>query len=130
MSRHDELPALSDVQLEIMNIVWERAACSVSDVWKVLSERRGVARNTVHTLIARLEDKGWLQRGEEDGRLVYSATVSRESNQQRSVRWLVENVFDGSPEGLVLTLLNEKTISRKEAERIRALIAKARRRTT
>ena len=128
MPRQKELPALPDAQLEIMNIVWERSKCSVSDVWKVLNERRGVARNTVHTLIARPEEKGWLQRREEGTRLVYSATVSRETNQQRSVQRLVKNVFDGSAEGLVLTLINEKSLSPKEAERIRKLIAKARRR--
>jgi predicted transcriptional regulator len=126
MALQHELPALSDVQLEIMNIVWERSACSVADVWKVLSERRGVTRNTVHTLIARLDEKGWLKRREEQGRHVYSATVSREKNQQRSVRRLVDTVFDGSAEGLVLALLNEKNVSPAEAKRIRALIARAR----
>jgi predicted transcriptional regulator len=128
MASNNHLPPLSDVQLEIMNIVWDRSACSVADVWKVLSQRRGVARNTVHTLIARLEEKGWLRRRAQAGRLVYSATVSRETNQQQSVRRLVETVFDGSAEGLVLTLLNEPTISADDAERIRTLITQARKR--
>jgi predicted transcriptional regulator len=58
MAHDPELPALSEAQLEIMNVIWDREACSVADVWKILHERRGVSRNTVHTLIARLEEKG------------------------------------------------------------------------
>ncbi len=47
------LPVLSEAQLEIMNVVWSADECSVADVWKVLHGRRGISRNTVHTLIAR-----------------------------------------------------------------------------
>lgn len=126
MTNHDVLPSLSEVQLELMNVVWERRECSVADVWKVLNERRGVSRNTVHTLVVRLEEKGWLQRRDDDGSVKYSATVSQESTQQRCVRQLIDTVFDGSPEGLVLTLLNDSTVSKDEAARIRRLIAKAR----
>ena len=128
MTSQPELPALSDVQLEIMNVVWDREECSVADVWKVLNERRGVSRNTVHTLIVRLEEKGWLRRREADGGVLYSPAATRESTQQRCVQRLIETVFDGSPEGLVLTLLNDGTVSSDEADRIRDLIAEARRR--
>ena len=128
MTDASELPALSDAQWEIMTVIWERSECSVADVWKVLNERRGVARNTVHTLIVRLEEKGWLTHHEAEGGFLYSATVSREHSQQSSVQRLIETVFDGSPEGLVLTLLNGGTLSKKEADRIRELINSAQRR--
>lgn len=126
MTSHENLPSLSEVQLELMNVVWERGECSVADVWKVLNERRGVSRNTVHTLIVRLEEKGWLKRRDDDDGILYSPTVTQQSSQQLSVRQLIDTVFDGSPEGLVLTLLNEGTVSKDEAARIRKLIAKAR----
>ncbi len=126
MSEAGELPALSETQWEIMNVIWEREECSVADVWKLLNERRGISRNTVHTQIVRLEEKGWLTHSEGDGGFLYSPTVSREESQQSSVQRLIETVFDGSPEGLVLTLLNGGTLSKSEAERIRQLITKAR----
>jgi len=127
MTSHEDLPTLSEVQLELMNVIWELGECSVADVWKVLNDRRGVARNTVHTLIVRLEEKGWLQRRDDDDEGIrYSPTVSQQSTQQRCVRQLIDTVFDGSPEGLVLTLLNDGTVSKDEANRIRKLIAKAR----
>ena len=126
MSDASELPALSETQWEIMNVIWEREECSVADVWKLLNERRGISRNTVHTQIVRLEEKGWLTHSAGDGGFLYSPTVSREESQQSSVKRLIETVFDGSPEGLVLTLLNGGTLSKSEAERIRQLITKAR----
>lgn len=129
MSDEWELPTLSETQHEIMNVVWDRGECSVADVWKLLNERRGITRNTVHTLIARLEEKGWLSHRDGDGGsagFVYSATVSREETQQRCVQRMVETVFDGSAEGLVLTLLNGGGLSKGEAERIRQRIAEAR----
>ena len=126
MSDASELPALSETQWEIMNVIWEREECSVADVWKLLNERRGISRNTVHTQIVRLEEKGWLTHSTGDGGFLYSPTVSREESQQSSVKRLIETVFDGSPEGLVLTLLNGGTLSKSEAERIRQLITKAR----
>lgn len=122
MTGASELPALSEAQWEIMNLIWDRSACSVADVWKVLNKRRGVSRNTVQTLIVRLEEKGWLTHREEDGGYIYSPTVSREESQRSSVRRFIETVFDGSSEGLVLTLLSGGAISKAEADRIRKLI--------
>ena len=54
-------PVLSDAQQEIMEIIWDRAEVSVSEVWEVLQERRNVARNTVQTMIVRIEEKGWIE---------------------------------------------------------------------
>mgnify|MGYP002630208755 FL=1 len=121
----DDLPTLSDVQHEVMTVVWDLAKCSAADVWKIREDRRGVSRNTVHTLLVRLEEKGWLTRDTTDGNVLFSATVSRESMQQQCVRRLIDTVFDGSAEGLVLTLLNHGTVSSAEAARIRKLITQA-----
>jgi predicted transcriptional regulator len=117
-----ELPPLSEVQLEIMQVVWEQRECTVADVWKVLHERRGVSRNTVHTLVVRLEEKGWLAHREAAGGFVYRPTVSREATQQQSVERLVQTVFGGSAENLVLALLGGGTLTKAEAARIRQLI--------
>jgi predicted transcriptional regulator len=128
MPKPPDLPALSEAQLEIMNVVWEQNECSVADVWKLLHERRGVSRNTVHTLVVRLEEKGWLTHRDAGGGFLYRATVSRAATQQRSLQKMVETVFNGSAEGLVLALLNNPTVSKAEAARIRKLIDGARRR--
>jgi BlaI family transcriptional regulator, penicillinase repressor len=125
MAKEQKLPPLSEAQLEVMNAIWAGSECSVGDVWKILHERRGVSRNTVHTLIVRLAEKGWLQQRRERGRILYRATVSREHTQQRTVKKMVDTLFHGSAEGLVLALLSSDALSKSEADRIRQLIADA-----
>ena len=61
MPHPNRLPPLSDAQLEIMNVVWQLGEVSAGDVWNVLSERRSIARNTVQTVMTRLNEKGWLK---------------------------------------------------------------------
>jgi len=126
MAKGENLPALSDVQHEVMNVVWDHERCSAADVWKVLEERRGVSRNTVHTLMVRLEEKGWLTRTTVDGSVLFSAAASRQATQQQCVRRMIDTAFDGSAEGLVLTLLNQETVTPEAAKRIRKLISQAR----
>jgi predicted transcriptional regulator len=108
--------------MEIMDVIWEHGECPVATVWKTLHERRGVSRNTVHTLVVRLEEKGWLAHSAAAGGFRYRATVSRKQAQRGTVERMVQTVFNGSAEGLVLALLEGGTLSKAEAARIRQLI--------
>jgi predicted transcriptional regulator len=119
------LPALSEAQLEIMQLVWERGEVTVTDVWSVLAQRRVVARNTVLTLMDRLEKKGWLTRRADGQTHFYAAAVPREATLGRVVHRLVDAAFAGSADALVLALLEGRGVSAEEARRIRKLIDRA-----
>lgn len=119
------LPALSPAQLEIMHIVWDGGAVTVTDVWNLLAKRRPVARNTILTLMDRLEKKGWLKRRADGQTHYYTAAVQRASTLNRVVHRLVDSAFAGSAEGLVLALVEGRGVSPDEARRIQQLIAKA-----
>jgi BlaI family penicillinase repressor len=121
----NKLPALSEAHLEIMQVVWEAGEATVTDVWNVLSKRRRVARNTILTLIDRLEKKGWLTRRAAGQSYLYRATTPRTTTLGRVVHRLVDAAFAGSAEGLVVALLEGRGISREEAGRIRSLIDNA-----
>ena len=128
MAKRNEPPALpSDAQLEVLNIIWDRGEATVGQLWRAFSARRPVARNTVLTLVARLEEKGWLRRRAEGNVPSYSATVPRQAALRQIVRRLVDTAFRGSTEGLVMTLLEDGNLSEGQAERIRAMLEKARR---
>ena len=116
---------LSDAQLEIMNIVWDQGTATVGEIWKMLAKRRSVSRNTVSTMVTRLEEKGWLRHRASGGTYVFSAVQPREKVLPRLVRRLVDAAFQGSAEGLVLTLLEGGRLSAKEVERIKAMLEKA-----
>ena len=129
MKEMPNLPTISDAQREIMNIVWDQGEVGVAEVWRMLSARRPVARNTVLTLISRLVDKGWLQTRRIGNAFRYTAAWPREKAQAEEIRRLVNTVFDGSAEGLVMSLLQGGSLSPAESERIRAMIRKANRKT-
>ena len=126
MPNPDRLPPLSDSQLEIMNVVWDRGEVSVGDVWDVLSQQRSIARNTVQTVMTRLSEKGWLKHRKQGRAFLFRASVARDSTLRVLVDRLVETAFSGSAEGLVLAMLEGRGLSDEEAVRIRKLINDAR----
>lgn len=128
MGDPEPLPPLSEAQLEIMQEVWDRGEATVADVWKGLSARRAVARNTVLTMLERLVEKGWLRCDEREHAHRYRAAVPREATLGAMVRRLVETAFAGSTEGLISALLDGQRVTSDEAERIKKMIDRAERR--
>ena len=124
MAKRD-LPPLSEAQLEIVSVVWDHGEVTVGEVWKTLASRRPVSRNTVSTMITRLEEKGWLRHRVSDGTFLYSAVQPREKVLSRLVHRLVDHAFQGSAEGLVLALLEGGHLSAEEVERIKIMLEKA-----
>lgn len=116
------LPPLSEAQLEIMNFVWDQGEVTVGQVWNELTTRRDVSRNTIQTLIVRLRDKGWLRERIDEGAHRYRATKKRAGTQKQIVIKLLDTVFAGSTEGLVMALLGSRQLTKAEADRIRQLI--------
>jgi predicted transcriptional regulator len=125
MTFEEPLPPLSEAQTEIMNVVWDHGEVTLAQVCNVLAARRELARNTVQTQLARLVEKGWLLHRTEGKAFYYRATVRREDARSRVVQRLVDAVFGGSAEGLVMSLLDGRRLSREEADRIRAMIERA-----
>jgi predicted transcriptional regulator len=128
--KREGLPALSEAQLEIMHLVWGGGEVTVTDVWNVLARRRQVSRNTVLTLMERLEKKGWLMRRADGPAHYYRAAAPRATTLGQLVHRLVDAAFAGSAEALVLALLEGRGVSDEEARRIRRLIDDAQARRT
>ena len=118
-------PPLSDGQLEIMQIVWDGGGVTVAEVWNRMSARRRIARNTVQTMMVRLEAKGWLRHRRAGNTFVYTAAAGRAATLRRMVASLVDAAFDGSAEDLVLALLDGRGVSDEEVSRIRKMIDEA-----
>jgi predicted transcriptional regulator len=117
----------SDAQLEVLNILWDQGEATVGEVWQTFSAQRPVARNTVLTLMARLEEKGWIRRRTDGNVLRYSAIVPKTTGLRQIAQRLVDTAFGGSTEGLVMALLDGGDLSDGEAERIRAMLENVRR---
>lgn len=119
---HPSKSKLTPAQLEIMNLFWERGELGVAQVWKLLSARRNVARNTVQTMLTRLVERGWLLARPEGKAFCFRASRQRKSTLRRMVSQLLDTAFDGSASGMVMALLEARRLSHDEAQRIRTLI--------
>lgn len=124
MRRQDASP-LTETQREIMEVVWELGNATVSDVQTRIAARREVARNTVQTLMVRLEEKGWLRHVEQGRKFVYSAARPRTTSLGARVAHMVDLLFGGSPEQLVNALLEYRGLSASELQNIRDVIDQA-----
>ena len=118
---------LTEQELEIMKIVWEREEATVRDVYETLLEQRKVAYTTVMTMMKILEHKGHLQKRADDKAHVYKPTKPKAAVIKNMVRDFVERVFNGSAEPLVMHLVEERHLSDGEIVEIERML-KARRR--
>jgi predicted transcriptional regulator len=121
MAKADVTP-LTVTQREIMEVVWELGEATVSQVRQELVKRRNVARNTVQTMMVRLEEKGWLVHREEGRTFLYSAGRPRSVSLGAKVVQMVDRFFAGSPEVMVTALIEYRGLSPAEAKRIRMMI--------
>jgi BlaI family transcriptional regulator, penicillinase repressor len=122
---------LSPAQAEIMEIVWACASGEVTaaGVREELAKTRDLARNTVRTLLERMEEKGWLTHREEGRTFYYAAARPRTESIGQHVREMVDTLCGGSPELLVAALIDYRGLKAGELKRIRQMLddAKARR---
>ena len=117
-----EAVSLTPAQREIMEIVWERQEVTVAEVRAELCKRREVARNTIQTMIVRLEERGWLKHREAGRTFIYSADRLRIASLGAKVAQMVDRFFAGSPEDMVTALMEYRGLSAAEADRIRQMI--------
>ncbi len=110
---------LTPAQLEIMNLIWIEKECTVSFLWEELRKKREVARNTILTLVQRLEQRGFLTREQRGRSFVYRSQVTREVTRKQRLKDLLDHAFAGSAENLVKSLLGNGFVSAEEISRLR-----------
>lgn len=116
---------LTELQLGIMKVLWERGEATVVEVQEVLSAERELAQSTVSTLLSRMEKKGVVAHRTEGRQYVYRPAVE-ESRVRRSLvaefSELAGRLFEGDMTALVSHLLAAREVDSAELARVRALI--------
>src|SRR5262245_15389559 len=105
---------LGKVQLEIMQILWERGQTTARAITDVLARSRTIAHSTVQTLLRKMEAKGAVTHDVEDRTFVYRPLSQQVEVRQTAARDLLTRVFNGSVYGLMSHLLQHEPISREE----------------
>src|SRR5580693_3381135 len=117
-------PLLTEAELRLMKIVWQKGHATVAEVAAALPKELDLAYNTVLTTLRILETKGYLRHAKaKDARaFVYRPVVSRVDATRSAVRQLLRRFFGDSPGALVLNLLEDETLGEAELEKIRKLL--------
>jgi predicted transcriptional regulator len=107
---------LTRLELEIMQVLWKRGASNVSEVQDGMG--RELAYTTVQTVLNTLHRKGKLRRKLDGRAYVYSAAVTEANALRHAVRDLVDRMFGGSSEELVLSLIKSREIDPERIARM------------
>jgi len=102
---------LTKLELELMQVIWRFGSSTVSAVQAELT--RPLAYTTVQTMLNILERKGKVRRELRGRAYVYSARVTKAKAVGNSVRDLINRMFGGSSEELVMSLLKNGEIDAK-----------------
>jgi BlaI family penicillinase repressor len=120
-------PVLTDQELEIMKVVWQRGSSTVRDVYEELLTRRKIAYTTVMTMMGILEQKGHLKKSADERAFVYTPAQPQGEVVGNMVQEFVKRVFNGSVKPLLVHLVENKNISREELDEISKLLKDKRR---
>ena len=107
---------LTKLELKIMQVIWKQGPSNVAAVQAGL--KPPLAYTTVQTMLNILSRKGKLRRDLSGRAYVYAAAVSEEKALTQVVRDLVDRMFSGSPEELVMSLLKSRQLDAKRLEKI------------
>ena len=107
-----EKAVLTKLELQIMQVIWKRGASTVTTVQKGLEQ--DLAYTTVQTMLNILTRKGKLKRELRGRAFAYSATVTEAKASIHAVRDLVDRMFGGSSEELVMSLIKSRQIDPKK----------------
>ena len=102
--------SLTPLELQIMQVLWRVGPSNVLQVQKNLPDDLDLAYTTVQTMLNVLQRKGRVRRSLKGRAYEYRAVISKESFLKQAVRDLVERLFGGSSEELVMSLIKSRQI--------------------
>ncbi len=116
---------LTETELELMTILWRLGEGSVADVIEQLPKERDLAYTSVSTIMRILEQKEILKTRKEGRGHIYTPQLKKNDFEAKTVKHVVERVFDGTPVALVRQLLDSVKLDEKDLKELRKLIDQA-----
>jgi predicted transcriptional regulator len=122
MARLKQTEQLTPLELEIMQVLWEKGASNVQTVQQQLE--RDLAYTSVQTMLNVLLRKGKVKRKLTDKAYFYRPVVSRSQVVSQTIEDLINRLFGGSAENLVMSMVETEHLSAEELSRLNSLIEK------
>jgi len=118
----------TELELQVLQLLWQLGESSVMSVRDALAEQcdRDIARTSVVTTLNVMTDKGLVHRRQEGRAYLFSHAVTQEETSQGMLGDLIDRVFEGSAEALLLNLLDSEHVDDDEHRALRRLINRKR----
>ena len=118
MARKKKSEQLTPLELEIMKVLWEIGPASVQAVQQKLAAEPKLAYTTVQTMLNVLHKKKKVKRKLKDRAYFYRPSVSRDQVVTNTMKDIIDRLFGGSAESLVMSLVQAKHITPEKLERL------------
>ena len=111
---------LFDSEWKVMEVLWQQNDQTAKAISLHLAQSAGWNKNTTYTVIKKCIDKGAIERREPN--FVCHAAITKRQAQKEEADSLVDKVFGGSAELLFASILSDRSLSKDELARLRALV--------
>ena len=109
------LPNITDAEWAVLERLWEEGPLSIRRLADVLYPKGGASEYaTVHKLLERLEAKKYVQRNRAGGVFLFQAAIPREDVIGRQLETLIDKMYGGSLQPLLLNLVRVKRLTAQE----------------
>jgi BlaI family penicillinase repressor len=113
---------LTDQELEIMKVVWERGSATVREVYEELLKHRKIAYTTVMTMMGILEQKGRLNKEASERAYVYTPAEPQGKVVGSMVKDFIARMFNGSAQPLLVHLAENRHLRQEDLDEISRLL--------
>ena len=110
------------VELEILQVLWDRGPSTVRQVVEVLNEARPRAYTSIQTMMNVMLEKRLVSRQEQGKAHVYRALRRQDKTLGGLVKDLLGRAFDGSAASLITHVLDQSSPSAEELAEIQRLL--------
>jgi predicted transcriptional regulator len=115
----------TDVELQILGVLWEQGPSTVRQVHEALTAERGTGYSTTLKMMQVMKEKGLVTRDESVRPQLYRATQSKRQTQLKLLDDLMQKAFGGSAMNLVQRMVSARRVSAEELAEIQRLIEQA-----
>jgi BlaI family transcriptional regulator, penicillinase repressor len=115
-------PEFTPLELEIMNVLWVRGPATVASVQEALPASPRLAYTTVQTMLNILHRKGKVKRTLKGRAFEYAPAVSKKRAATAALRDIIDRLFGGSAESLVMSLIEQHHLSPAKLAELNRLV--------
>jgi len=128
MNKHKKkikMENLPDSELDIMFVLWRSAKPQkASEIVKLLIKSHAWKPSTVHTLLARLEEKHFVTVDKESYSHYFSPLISEDEYRAAESRSVLERLCGGSIKKMVASLITNESISDEDIKELTDMLQK------